>query len=232
MRQLQKIIKDELAGWKVWEIVWLLLSSVTILCLSIYWKDSVIGIISAVSGVMCVVCTGKGKLSAYVFGLINTVLYAYIAFTARYYGEVMLNILYYLPMQFYGFYVWNKNIDETTHEVKKRKMRPKHLVLLLVVILMATVLYGLMLKLINGAMPFVDALSTVVSVVAMIVSIKMYAEQWLLWIIVDTVTVILWGVAFVNGQDNAATLMMWLVYLINAVVMQIKWMKEAVTTHV
>ena len=232
MRQLQKIIKDELAGWKVWEIVWLLLSSVTILCLSIYWKDSVIGIISAVSGVMCVVCTGKGKLSAYVFGLINTVLYAYIAFTARYYGEVMLNILYYLPMQFYGFYVWNKNIDETTHEVKKRKMRPKHLVLLLVVILTATVLYGLMLKLINGAMPFVDALSTVVSVVAMIVSIKMYAEQWLLWIIVDTVTVILWGVAFVNGQDNAATLMMWLVYLINAVVMQIKWMKEAVTTHV
>ena len=232
MRQLQKIIKDELAGWKVWEIVWLLLSSVTILCLSIYWKDSVIGIISAVSGVMCVVCTGKGKLSAYVFGLINTVLYAYIAFTARYYGEVMLNILYYLPMQFYGFYVWNRNIDEATHEVKKRKMRPKHLVLLLVVILMATVLYGLMLKLINGAMPFVDALSTVVSVVAMIVSIKMYAEQWLLWIIVDTVTVILWGVAFVNGQDNAATLMMWLVYLINAVVMQIKWMKEAVTTHV
>ena len=232
MRQLQKIIKDELAGWKVWEIVWLLLSSVTILCLSIYWKDSVIGIISAVSGVMCVVCTGKGKLSAYVFGLINTVLYAYIAFTARYYGEVMLNILYYLPMQFYGFYVWNRNIDEATHEVKKRKMRPKHLVFLLVVILMATVLYGLMLKLINGAMPFVDALSTVVSVVAMIVSIKMYAEQWLLWIIVDTVTVILWGVAFVNGQDNAATLMMWLVYLINAVVMQIKWMKEAVTTHV
>lgn len=232
MRQLQKIIKDELAGWKVWEIVWLLLSSVTILCLSIYWKDSVIGIISAVSGVMCVVCTGKGKLSAYVFGLINTVLYAYIAFTARYYGEVMLNILYYLPMQFYGFYVWNRNIDEATHEVKKRKMRPKHLVLLLVVILMATVLYGLMLKLINGAMPFVDALSTVVSVVAMIVSIKMYAEQWLLWIIVDTVTVILWGVAFVNGQDNAATLMMWLVYLINAVVMQIKWMNEAVTTHV
>lgn len=32
--------------------------------------DSVIGIISATTGVACVVCTGKGKLSAYLFGLI------------------------------------------------------------------------------------------------------------------------------------------------------------------
>ena len=227
MAHLQVIIKNELLGWKVWEIVWLLLSSITILILSIYWNDSVIGIISAVAGVACVVCTGKGKLSAYAFGLINTILYAYIALVARFYGEVMLNVLYYLPMQFYGFYVWNKNIDETTLEVKKRKMKTKHLVVLLVAVLLATIGYGYLLKFINGAMPFVDALSTVVSVAAMIVSIKMYAEQWLLWIIVDAVTVIMWGVAFANGQESVATLVMWMIYLINAVVMQVKWTKEA-----
>ena len=39
------------------------------------------------------VCTGKGKLSAYVFGAINTLLYAIISYKAKFYGEVMLNAL-------------------------------------------------------------------------------------------------------------------------------------------
>ena len=43
------------------------------------------GMISSTTGVICVVCTGKGKLSAYLFGLINSVLYAIIAFEAAYY---------------------------------------------------------------------------------------------------------------------------------------------------
>ena len=83
------------------------------------------------------------------------------------------------------------------------------------------------MKIINGALPFVDALSTVVSVAAMIVSIKMYMEQWLLWIVVDVVTVVMWLVAFLNGNDSVATLIMWMLYLINAIIMQVKWAREA-----
>jgi len=37
---------------------------------------------------ICVVLTGKGKLSSYVFGMVNTLLYAYIAYGAKYYGDV------------------------------------------------------------------------------------------------------------------------------------------------
>ena len=56
------------------------------------------GIISATTGVACVVCTGKGKLSAYIFGVVNCVLYAIISYQAKLYGETMLNALYYVPM--------------------------------------------------------------------------------------------------------------------------------------
>lgn len=31
----------------------------------------------------------------------------------------MLNSLYYVPMQFVGFYVWNKHMDKETKEVEK-----------------------------------------------------------------------------------------------------------------
>ncbi len=231
-RRIGKTIKNEVSGWKTWEITWLIVACSVICGLSIYWKDNLMGIISATTGVACVVCTGKGKLSAYVFGAINTLLYAIIAYNARFYGEVMLNAFYYFPLQFYGLYVWSHNMNEETKEVCKKQMNIKGRTAMFGIVVVATVIYGLILQKLGGQLPYVDALSTVVSVVAMIVSIKMYAEQWLLWIIVDIVTVVMWAVAFLNGSDSIATLLMWIVYLFNAIVMYFKWKKEAVNNEI
>ena len=61
----------------------------------------------------------------------------------------------------------------------------------------------------------------------MIVSVGMYAEQWWIWLIVDVFSVYMWWCDFRSGSDNVATLLMWSVYLINAIIMMIKWEKEA-----
>lgn len=221
------MLKNELKGWKTIELLWMFLATLTITSLSIYWKDTYLGIISSVTGVLCVICTAKGKLSAYVFGTINCALYAYIAYKAGFYGETMLNALYYLPLQFYGFYVWKKNMNEETNEVNKKSMGSKQKIWLFTVVIVATIIYGYILKLINGNLPFIDALSTVVSVVAMIISIKMYAEQWILWIVVDIVTVFMWGYTFfIQGSESIATLLMWAVYLLNAIFAYVKWNNE------
>ena len=78
----KKFIKNEIEGWKKLEVTWLFIACAVIVGLSIYWDDTVMGIISSTTGVVCVVCTGKGKLSAYIFGLVNTVLYAVISYKA------------------------------------------------------------------------------------------------------------------------------------------------------
>ena len=226
-KKLVQFLGEECSGWKPWEIGWLTLACCVILGLSIYWQDTAMGIVSATTGVACVVCTGKGKLSAYLFGLVNTVLYAIISWKASFYGEVMLNALYYVPMQFYGFYVWSRHINEETHEVEKRRMGAKGRCIMAMTVAAATVIYGWILQLLGGNMPYVDALSTVVSVVAMMISVKMYMEQWMLWILVDVVTIIMWGVQFYRGSDSMATLLMWIVYLGNAVIMYVKWGQEA-----
>ena len=75
-------------------------------------------------------------------------------------------------------------------------------------------------------MPFVDAFTTVSSVVAMLVSVKMFAEQWWIWIAVDIFTVYMWACNYMAGNDNVATLLMWIVYLSNALIMCVKWEKE------
>lgn len=224
---MQNFIKNEIRGWKKAEVLWLIVACAAIAGLSVYWGDTVMGIISAVTGVACVVCTGKGKLSAYLFGLVNCVLYAIISYQATLYGETMLNALYYIPMQFVGFFVWNKHMNKETCEVEKRKMKLRGLVLMIATIAVATYIYGLFLKYLGDAMPFVDAFTTVSSVAAMIISVRMYAEQWWIWVAVDVFSVYMWWCDFRSGSDNMATLLMWVVYLGNAIIMLVKWEKEA-----
>ncbi len=216
-------IKNELSGWKASEIAQMLLSCLIITSLSIYWHDSVMGIISSLAGVMYVLCTGKGKLSAYIFGTVNSVLYAIIAFKSAYYGETMLNILYYLPMQFVGFRVWSKNMSEQTHEVNKRHMQNHERLITLLIIIILTYFYGLFLRHIGDTMPFIDSFTTVASVIAMIVTIKMYSEQWWIWFAVNLFSVYMWWVDFSAGYNNIATLIMWMLYLVNGIILLLRW---------
>lgn len=46
--------------------IWLTVATLTILGLSLYWKDTFIGIVSATTGVICVILTADGKRSSYV----------------------------------------------------------------------------------------------------------------------------------------------------------------------
>lgn len=139
----------------------------------------------------------------------------------------MLNAIYYVPMQFVGFYVWNKHINEETKEVEKKYMSWQNRLILIVSIAVSTYLYGLLLARLGDAMPFVDAFTTASSVIAMIASVKMFAEQWWIWVAVNVFSVYMWWTDFSSGSDSMATLLMWIVYLGNAVIMLIKWEKES-----
>ena len=226
MSKLKEIVKRELSGWKKWEVIWLLLATAVILGLSIYWKDSMTGIWAALTGIWCVILTGKGKLSSFWVGTVNTILYAVVAWQARYWGEVMLNLIYYVPMNFVGLYMWSKNMNKQTEEVVKERMSFKGSVLAYTCVIAGTLVYGVILNLMNGTLPFIDSMSTVFSIFAQFLCVKRYMEQWVLWIVVDVVTVIMWVYAFINGTGDMATVLMWSIYLINAIIMFAKWKKD------
>ena len=225
--RLKDFIRGELSGWRPHEIVWLVIATAVILALSIYWKESQIGLWAALTGVWCVVLTGQGKRSSFIFGAVNVVLYALVALKAKYYGEVMLNLLYYFPMSFVGWFLWTKNMNSETGEVRKTRLPLRQGVLIYGLTAVGIGVYGLILKAMGGNLPFMDSMSTVVSVTAQILSVKRLTEQWILWIAVDAVTIVMWAVDFARGGENLATLAMWAVYLINAVIMFIRWNREA-----
>lgn len=69
-------------------------------------------------------------------------------------------------------------------------------------------------------------MSTVLSVVAMILMAARMKEQWLLWTVVNIISIYIWFQSFMLGNpDGTATLLMWCVFLPNAVYGVWKWFK-------
>ncbi len=227
MKSILNVIKREFTGWKMWQIVWIFLANAVILGVSLYLGDTALGILASLTGVSCVILCGMGKLSNYIFGTINVVLYAIVAWKAKYYGDVMLNLLYYFPTNLLGFFVWSKHINHENNEVYKKRMTWKQDTVLGIVSVAGVLGYSYILKKMGGNLPIVDSMSTVFSVIAQILMIKRFVEQWIIWIIVDIVSVIMWIAAFFTGGESVAVLMMWSVYLANAIIMFVKWSRES-----
>ena len=97
MINIKNFIAGELSGWKKAEVLWLIFCCTAVIILSIQMGDNVMGIISAVTASLYTIIAGKGKVSCYLFGIINTLLYGWISYKMRLYGEVMLNWGWYLP---------------------------------------------------------------------------------------------------------------------------------------
>ena len=178
--------------------------------------------IAAISGIFCVVLCAKGRKSQYIWGLLNVIGYVIIAFINKYYGEVMLNALYYLPSQFIGYYLWNKNSNEENGDVKGKKLTLVQSLVLVGFITVGVLGYKLVLDYLGGTGTLLDSASTVTSVVANALMMMRYREQWLLWIIIDAITVVMW---LMVGDYIMVT--MWAVYLINAFYGYYNWTKIA-----
>ena len=76
MERLGRFIKNEMSGWKKREIFWLVFANIALLALSLNHGDTLVSILASLTGVTCVILCGKGKMSTYLFGTVNVVLYA------------------------------------------------------------------------------------------------------------------------------------------------------------
>lgn len=184
------------------------------------WWYILIDSVAAICGVFCVVLCAGGKKSQYYWGFANIIAYIVIAFINQYYGEVMLNALYYLPTQFIGLYVWKKHYNQKDDKVEGLRMDLKHIAIWTACSIAGIFMYKLVLDALGGKATLLDSMSTVFSLVANVLMVLRYREQWALWIIVDVVTVIMWVIA-----GDLLMTVMWAIYLMNAVYGFVMWSK-------
>lgn len=204
-------------------IIGVIVSNVTYSILS--GTGDIIGSIASIAGVLCVVLVAKGSIWNYLFGLINVSMYAYISYKASLYGDAALNALYYVPMQFIGWWQWRRRGAAISTEdaggkgvqVKARRFTCGQRIILFIGCLVAVILGGFLLSYLGDPQPFKDSTTTVLSIVAQALMALAFMEQWVLWIITNIVSVVMWSICVVRGEAHAAVMViMWTFYLLNS----------------
>ena len=189
-----------------------------------------LGFIVAVTGIINLVLCAKGNLWNYLFGIIYNAIYVYIAWHSKLYADSAIYLLYYLPMQFVGWAQWKKNQNLDSGAVNAVHLTRKTALVLLAVAIVLIPLFAWILSrpAIGDAQPWLDATTTVVSILAMYMMVKAIAEQWYIWVVLDAVQVIKWTVATIRGEEHAALmLVMFAFFLANAVYGLIQWNRLA-----
>ena len=194
----------------------------------------VLGSLAGITGVLCVVLVAKGSIWNYIFGLVNVSLYAYISYKAALYGDAALNALYYVPMQFIGWWQWRKRgaavseaeADGNGVQVKARRFTWMQRALLVVGCIVAVISVGFVLKHFGDPQPFKDSTTTVLSIVAQALMALAFMEQWALWIITNVVSVVMWCICVTRGEAHAGVMViMWVFYLLNSINGLRVWLK-------
>ncbi|WP_280208535.1 nicotinamide riboside transporter PnuC [Brevibacillus sp. AY1] len=218
-----------LRDWTLFEKVWLALFTVVNIYLFFAFEDSLLGLISSLSGMLCVVLVAKGKISNYYFGIVQTATYAYISYGYSLYGEAMLNGLFYLPVQFIGLYMWSKNRTQRSmrgEDVAVKRLSKKGWMVLILIAVVGSLLYAELLHYIGGQAVRLDSAAVVLSIIAQILMLKRYAEQWALWIAVNVLSISLWVVTLITqGGNDLNMVVMWSAFLVNSIYGYVNWIR-------
>ena len=94
-------------------------------------KDSAIAVISAICGILYTFLAGKGLQSCYLFGITVSSFYGLLSFQNALWGNLLLYLAYYIPMQIIGYFKWNKNLKHSKREIVKIELPRKELLFLI-----------------------------------------------------------------------------------------------------
>ena len=220
MNWTERLKEEFLSGWKPFEVAWVVIFLAAQIIAYVLMPDSPLGMISGIAGILCVVFVSKGKISNYFFGLIFAYTYFYVSWGSNFLGEMNTALYVYIPSQFIGYFMWKQNMqnDNGSESVIAKALTPKGWAILLVSVAIGTLCFVQALKAAGGSSTTLDGLTTIITVAAQLLMILRYREQWLLWIVLNVLSILLW-------QGQPAMYLMYSAYLLNSLYGYYNWTK-------
>ncbi len=172
-------------------------------------------------GIVYVLGVAQSWKHANAFGAAFALIWAYHCYNAGYLADVASNILISLPFCLYGWYNWCKHGKEKEVETQKLT-KEKGLFLVSLGFAVTIASFGLTMFF-KGNLPYFDALSNGILIIATILSVGAYKEQWYAWIPYNILGVYMWFTAVSFAPEVLALLVMRIVFLVNSLIGYYNW---------
>lgn len=224
--KITEFVKKELSGWKKYEVITLLFIFVLIFANAILKGDSIVAVCSAVCGILYTAIAGKGKISCYFFGLMGSLCYIWLALSNALWGNMLLYLCYYIPMQILGIFRWKEHLQKNSQEIVKTKLSFPERFGYFIIAILGSALTIFILNHFNDKSPVMDGIATFLSILGMYFTVRRCIEQWVIWMVVNALTFVMWLNLVIHGTKAYATVIMWGVYFILAIYFYVVWKKE------
>ena len=196
---------------------------------------TVLSSVGALMGVISVVLSANGNILTFVFGLVDVLIYSYTLLDQNVPMTLGLHVLYFLPMEFIGFFGWRKRGATAKKAVQARRLTPKgwlNVIALFVLVYGAVLAVAWLIARYQGSIVWAkmsfDTAVTTANIVALVLMAKAYMDQWYLWLLVNITSIILWIIVLSSGDGSEYTvvqLIKYSFYLLNGLNAIRIWLK-------
>lgn len=198
------------------------MSNEAITFLSAHWLD----ILSTLLGLAYIILEYRASIALWFVGIIMPAIDIYLFWSVGLYADFGMAI-YYTLAGIYGFLIWKygrKRCQGDSNELPVTNFKRSLIAPAAAVFGVAWVaIYAILVCFTDSDVPVTDSFINALSIIAMWALARKYAEQWLIWIVVDIVSSALYaykGIPFKAG--------LYAVYVVIAVMGYIKWRRMCV----
>lgn len=181
---------------------------------------TLVELVGTIFGIAGVWLTVKEKILCFPVGLVNVSLYAWLFLKSGLYSDAALQLVYILLL-FYGWYQWTRG-RKGDHQLPVSKTSSKTFVYLIVIGVLSTITAGTLWKqYTNASLPYIDSLTTSMSLIAQWMVARKKIENWVVWILADIIYV-----AMYIYKQLYLTSLLYFIFIILAVIGLQQWKKE------
>jgi nicotinamide mononucleotide transporter len=181
---------------------------------------SCLEVVAVAFGIVSVFLSVRENIWSWPTALINVALYTVLFYETGLYSDMGLQVVYFV-LSIYGWYEWLYGGKGKTELQLSRTPRSVWIAVSIIGVAFWAIDGYATSHLPNVSLPYVDAATTTVSLVAQYMMTRKYLENWTLWIIVDVVYV---GMLMFKGLNLTA--FNYAIYLILAVMGHVAWRKS------
>lgn len=180
-----------------------------------------IEIVAVATGLAYIFLSIKQNIWCWLFGIISSVAYLYLCFVFKIYADMSLQA-YYVIMGVYGWVHWARADSSSKEKLPVSSLKTNELfTALIVTLILFFIISQFLIRLTDSPVPYIDAFTTSLSFTATWLLARKIIEHWLIWIVVNVVSM---GLYYYRGLYP--TIILFTVLAVMAVVGYLEWKKE------
>ena len=186
--------------------------------------SNIVEIIGTVSGLLYLYLEIKQNKWLWPVGILTSVMYIFVFYTSKFYADMSLQF-YYVLISVYGWFLWSrgKSSDQNEELQVRSVTRPLFMGLVLCSLVIYLGISYVLVEFTDSPLPYWDAFTTALSIVATWMLAKKILEQWIVWVIVNVVSLALY---IYKGLYPTSVLFFF--YAALSVVGYLQWRKDLV----